>query len=148
MEPQSAWTKWPVCPAVLCAAPAYLRRIGGKRNTLSNANAIATVPINLSAPVRTKLKKWGIDFTAPNTHTVTDLDGVRGAIRAGLCMGVLLDIDIREELDRGELVDVRPGERLPGKRLYLLYARDRLMLRRQREFKNFLRDRLKATGRA
>ncbi len=132
---------------VLCATPAYVQRLGSERERLSSANTVATVPINLSAPVRTKLKKWGLDFTAPNTHTVTDLDGVRGAILSGLCMGVLLDIAVREELESGELVEVGPGEKLPGKQLYLLYARDRLMLRRQREFRSFLRDRLKDANR-
>ncbi len=133
---------------VLCATPAYMKRLGSESSRLSGANIVATVPINLSVPVRARLKKWGIDFSASNTHTVTDLDGVRAAIRAGLCMGVLLDIAIKEELDKGELVEVRPGEGLPGKHLYLLYARDRLMLRRQREFKNFFRDRMRSADRA
>ncbi|MEO1245624.1 MAG: LysR family transcriptional regulator [Pseudomonadota bacterium] len=132
---------------VLCATPAYMERLGSKPGGLSSANSVATVPVNLSTAVRTRLRKWGIDFSGPNVHTVTDLDGARGAICAGLCMGVLLDIAIKEELINGQLVEVRPGEHLPGKQLYLLYARDRLMLRRQREFKNFLRDRLKAAGR-
>jgi len=133
---------------VLCATPEYMQRLGRKRDTLSGAVTVATIPVNLSAPVRTQLRKWGLEFSGSNTHTATDLDGVRGAVRAGLCMGVLLDIAVRKELDKGELVEARPGERLPGKQLYLLYARDRLMLRRQREFKNFLRDRLKAAARA
>ena len=133
---------------VLCAAPAYMQRFSNESDVLSGARTVATVPVNLSDPVRTRLRKWGVDFTASNAHTVTDLDGVQGAIRAGLCMGVLLDVAIREELDSGELVEVRPGERLPGKHLYLLYARDRLMLRRHREFKDFLRDRLKAADSA
>ncbi len=127
---------------VFCASPDYLQLNGepqqlsdlrehriGLLSTVNLANALQ----NLSNG-KAKLPK-SLDIY----DTTNDNNTLYAMVREGLCVGALLDINVQHELQSGELVQLFPGKRFPGKRLYLVYAKQGVLPAKLKLFKDFIK---------
>lgn len=65
---------------------------------------------------------------------------VLAAVRQGLCVGVMLRTMVEDLLKSGELINLFPDRSVPGKKLYLAYAKQGVLPKKLLLFKQFIKE--------
>ncbi len=109
-----------------CAAPTYVQRCG-RPSTLADFaqhRLMLPPPEDLSQQLRRLLKTHEVTLPLEAHHRADDFEIVRHAVLAGLCIGLLPTIAVRDELVDGRLVDLFETEPLIEKDVYLVSRLD------------------------
>lgn len=132
---------------VACATPSYLKQHGipEKFSALDSAKLILMSPLNSSEELKKFFNKEKIHPDSAAVHTCDDIEGVYQSVRAGLGIGMLLDISTQQEIQNGTFVTILPERNLPHKRLYLLYKKSQWQTQKQLAFKAHIKSSLSAT---
>jgi len=92
-------------------------------------------PLNSSEALRNFFQKEKIHPEQLAAHRCDDIEGVYQSVRAGLGIGMLLDISVQQEIDQGTLISVLSERNLPRKQLYLLQKKSQWQTQKQLAFK-------------
>lgn len=122
---------------VACATPQYLERHGIPERfaELGDAKLVLMSPLHASEALRKFLNREKVRFAEAALHKANDIEGVYQLVRAGMGIGILLDISVQRELDEGVFVPVLSQRKLPRKRLYLLSRKTQWQSAKLRAFK-------------
>ena len=126
---------------VACATPEYISHYSNPK-TISDLGAgriILPPPSELSESMRRNLNKSKIYGNEVVIHTSTDIEAIFQAVRANMCIGFMLDVSIRRELQSGEFVTVLTHVSLPKKKLYLLFKKTKWKNKKHELFKGFVK---------
>jgi DNA-binding transcriptional LysR family regulator len=130
---------------VFCAAPAYLERCGRPQRLadLQEHPRMLLSTLNLSAATQRLFGgKQRVPLDTEQHHSTNDVNTLYQMVSSGLCIGALLDHMVSADIAAGRLVNLFPELELPGKPLYLQYARRGELPQRLQLFKDFIKLRL------
>lgn len=126
---------------VFCAAPKYLKK-NGEPNTLAElrkhrVGLLSTLNINAALD---KLSEGEAKLlhSLDCYDTTNDNNTLYAMVKEGLCIGAFLDINVEQDFDDGSLVKLFPKKHFPGKRLYLVYAKQGILPTKLKLFKDFI----------
>ena len=128
-----------------CVSPQYLKRQGLKTSTvtrfsgLGNARLISMGSQHQSTALQAFFQKIKVKPEEFTGHKCDDIEGVHQAVRAGLGIGLLLDVSIQNELASGEFVSILNDHKLPNKRLYLMYKKGKWQSQKHVAFKRHMK---------
>lgn len=125
---------------IMCATPEYIKRCGEPKSYKElSKHRLCLMPYSLlSNQVRAYFKSKDLKFTDQHDQT-NDIDTVLEMIRTNLCIGMVLNCSVSKELMNNQLVEVLPDERIPKKKLYLVFKKDEFELTRNRTFIDFIK---------
>ena len=120
-----------------CATPEYLAQHGvpSEFSEMGSAKLILQSPLNSSEALRAFFHKEHIRIDPARVHTCDDIEGVYQAVRAGLGIGLLLDVSIEQEVRDGTFKVVFPDKNLPRKQLYLVSKKSEWQTQKHLAFK-------------
>lgn len=123
---------------VFCASPSYIRRQGQPRTfeDLHQHHVMLPSMLNLSVLNRSL---FGRGKALENVHTADDINMVLACTLSGLNISVLLEAMVSREVESGNLVRLFPDESISGKKLYLVHAKQGVLPKRLRLFKQFIK---------
>ena len=128
-----------------CVSPQYLKQQGLKTSAvtrfsdLGNARLISMGPLHQSTALQAFFQKIKVKPEEFTGHKCDDIEGVHQAVRAGLGIGLLLDVSIQAELASGEFVSILNDNKLPNKRLYLMYKKSKWQSQKHVAFKKHMK---------
>ena len=128
-----------------CVSPQYLKQQGLKTSAvtrfsgLGNARLISMGPQYQSTALQAFFQKIKVKPEEFTGHKCDDIEGVHQAVRAGLGIGLLLDVSIQNELASGEFVSILNDHKLPNKRLYLMYKKSKWQSQKHVAFKKHMK---------
>ncbi|MCJ8339879.1 MAG: LysR family transcriptional regulator [Pseudomonadales bacterium] len=130
-----------------CATPRYLEQHGTPKSftNLASGKLILMSPLNSSEALRTFFLKEKIHPEHISAHRSDDIEGVYQSVRAGLGIGMLLDISVQQEIENGTLITVLSERNLPRKHLYLLQKKSQWQTQKQLAFKAHVKSCFAAT---
>ena len=99
------------------------------------------MPENLSEQLRQFFRQEKIGLDRHNSPVTNDVEAVYQAVRSGMCLGMMLDVSIRSELDTGDFIDVFPDRGLPSKWLHLVSKERSLAPHKCTVFRRFVKER-------
>lgn len=134
---------------IFCASPAYIERHGkpAKLVDLQSHQVGILSTLNLGSLLG-KMSEGKISSPLPldDYHMSNDINTLYTMIKNGICVGGLLDINVAEDLASGELIQLFPQKQFPGKKLYLVYAKQGVLPKKLRLFKEFIKNRLSVSA--
>lgn len=126
---------------VACASPEFVRRnsIPKHFSELPENKLVLMSPHSSSSALKNFF--YGEKFNPKNTetHLCDDIEGVYQAVYAGLGIGLMLDVSIREELETGQLIEVFKNKSLPKKQLYLIFKKSKWKTQKFTAFKDHMK---------
>lgn len=124
-----------------CATKEYLLKNGTPKrfSELGDTKLITQTSLQQSEALKQFLKKEKLTFQGLNHHSCDDIEGVYQAVRSGMGIGLLLDISVKQELQRGEFQSIMSERNLPRKRMYLMYKKSQWQTQAQITFKKFMK---------
>jgi DNA-binding transcriptional LysR family regulator len=125
---------------LVVASPAYLAR-RGRPEVLADLRSHDTIGFLAGgAPLPWRFRSQGRDVTfAPSGRLHTNsIDAIRHAALAGHGLAHLLEVHVREEIERGLLEVVLRGHEYREVPIHALYTRDKASLPRVRAFLDFI----------
>jgi len=133
----------PLCEVrlIFCATPQYLQRYGVLKSfdDLANHHLMLLSPYNFSDVMRNFFKREKIGLNQEANHATNDIEVVYQSVRSGQCIGLMLDVSVKHELENNIFVDVFPSQVLPSKNLYLMYKKSTLLSQKHEAFKEFVK---------
>lgn len=131
----------------LCAAPAYLARMGKPRHPRELAEHVSMTywSPTLQEPLRFDNGREAITIVPRGRLRANSPEAVLAAVLAGQCLGVLPTYACRTEMARGQLEVVLPRWRLKsrlGEQIHAVGTPERMRLARCRALVSFVRDAL------
>jgi len=129
---------------LLCASPAYLERYGTPEKPEAIAQHQCVIFTLLPTP-------WQYKFTKNNKSKTIQIKGrlktnngnaVRALVLEGAGIAALSDFLIREDLDKGDLIQLLPDYHIADAGIYAVYQNQHLQHPKIRTFIDFLADRL------
>lgn len=133
--------------AVLCATPAYLKRHGAPRQIedLRKHECVLFRPLTPKGIWTFRSDKRKVSVPVAGSFETDEIDAVRGAVTAGLGVGVLPTYMVGDALRQGELIPLlRTFQVLPESAIYLVYLPNRTLSSRVRALIDFLVARFKS----
>ena len=129
---------------VFCASTRYLDLHGKPTsfNELENHNLILLSPYSYSEVMRKFIKRKNINLNLNNNHTSNEIEVVYQSVFSHQAIGILLDVNIKQELMKNEVVDIFSHENLPRKTLSLVFKKSGLISKKHDAFKNFIKKEL------
>jgi len=126
---------------IFCATPQYLHRHGVLKSfdELANHHLMLLSPYNFSDVMRSFFKREKIGLNQEANHTTNDIEAVYQSVRSGQCIGLMLDVSVKRELENNIFVDVFPSQILPSKNLYLMYKKSTMCSKKHEAFKEFIK---------
>ncbi|MEH6347440.1 MAG: LysR family transcriptional regulator [Bermanella sp.] len=128
-----------------CVSSQYLKQQGLKASAvtrftnLGNARLISMGPQHQSTALQEFFQKIKVNPADITGHRCDDIEGVHQGVRAGLGIGLLLDVSIQSELASGEFVSILSDHKLPSKRLYLMYKKSKWQSQKHVAFKKHMK---------
>ncbi|MGA7802240.1 MAG: LysR family transcriptional regulator [Gammaproteobacteria bacterium] len=126
---------------VLCATPAYLERHGTPRQIedLRKHECVLFRPLTPKGIWTFRSDKRKVSVPVAGSFETDEIDAVRGAVTAGLGIGVLPIYMVGDALRQGQLIPLlRTFQVLPESAIYLVYLPNRTLSSRVRALIDFL----------
>ena len=125
---------------IACAAPEYAKRLQAIKSLtdLKEYKFILPSSLNPHGMLKAFLSEHSFDFNNGVAHTTNDIEAVYQLTRAGLGIGLMLDVSIRDELKKGILVPVIAELKWPTKPLYLLSKKKEWETKKHQAFRFFI----------
>ncbi|NTS77039.1 LysR family transcriptional regulator [Catenovulum sp. SM1970] len=127
-----------------CATPQYLASCDPIQSftQLGGAKFILPNQLNPNGDVKQFLNQQQFDFKQSVAHFVSDCTAVYDMTKNHLGIGLMLDKNIENEIERGDLVSVLCEYHLPRKNLHLVSKKANWQSNTHKAFKAFISERL------
>lgn len=127
---------------LFCASPQYLEKNGTPESfkDLSRHHFMIADYYGLPQDLRQYFKQHHINVHKDRHHITADIDAIYQSTLAGMCIGPILDIAARKDLEAGKLINLFPAEIMPSKKLYLVYKKSGRVSRKHQMFRDFIKE--------
>lgn len=124
---------------VFCASPDYIKRFGMPNQLADLAQHHITLlsTLNLSIVLNAMFNKKTTQIGMKDYHSTNDVNTIFQMVKKGLSIGALLNVSVEDELNQKKLIDLFPEKTLPGKRLYLVHAKQGALPKKLQLFKEY-----------
>ena len=125
---------------IFCATPAYIEQNGTPKSYKAlSSHRLCLMPFSLlSSQVRAFLKAKFVNISDYHDQA-NDIDTVLEMIRTDICIGMVLDCAVSDELEKNQLVELFSKTRIPRKSLNLIFKRNEFETTRNRAFIDFIK---------
>lgn len=129
------------------ATPDYLAKHGCPSNASElSLHRIAIPPLeHLSSDVRKWLKVNNFNNKSGNHHRINDVDAIKSMVLGHACIGFNLYESIADLVKDGSVIPLFQNNKLPTKKLYLVYRKSQFQSFQLNAFKHFVFDKYGST---